>query len=144
MLRVDRHMVAFSFGFDHHDVVYGLKMGYDERHPKLSPGLQLMHRTLDLALAGRTRMVDMLGDDDPYKRAVADGTRERITADWFAPTWSSRTAMATTRMWLRWGRRAHSEMHDVLPAPLVEQLRTAKAHARVVMGRVRRHGTRLG
>lgn len=88
-------------------------------------------------------MVDMLGDDDPYKRAVADGTRERITADWFAPTWSSRTAVATTTMWLRWGGRAHSVMHDVLPAPLVEQLRTAKAHARVVMGRVR-HGTRLG
>ena len=52
MLRVDRRMVAFSFGFDHRDVVYGLEMGYDERHAKLSPGLQLMHRTLDLAQAG--------------------------------------------------------------------------------------------
>lgn len=89
MLRLDGRMVAFSFGFDHHEVVYGLKIGYDERHARLSPGLQLMHRILELALADRTRMVDLLGDNDPYKRTVADGTSERVTADWFAPTpWS--------------------------------------------------------
>lgn len=144
MLRVDQRMVAFSFGFDHHDVVYGLKIGYDERHAKLSPGLQLMHRTFDLALAGRTRMIDLLGDNDPYKRAVSDGTRERTTADWFAPTTSSRAALVATATWLRGRRRAQRVLHDVLPEPFMERLRTAKARTKLVAGRLRRCRTRQG
>jgi CelD/BcsL family acetyltransferase involved in cellulose biosynthesis len=138
MLRVDRRIVAFSVGFDHDDVFYGLKIGYDERHAQLSPGLQLMHRTFDLALAGPTRMVDMLGDDDPYKHAASDGTHERITADWFAPTARSRATLVATTVWLHGRRLAQRALHAVLPEPLVEQLRTARAHTRIMVARLRR------
>lgn len=141
MLRVDGRMVAFSFGFDHHDVVYGLKLGYDERYAKLSPGLQLMHRIVDLALADRTRVVDLLGDNDPYKQAVADGTSERITADWFAPTRAGRTAMVTATAWVRWQRWARRAVHDVLPGSFAEWLRTAKARTRVAVSRLRQQRT---
>jgi len=138
-LRIDGRMVAFSFGFDHDGIVSGLKIGYDEAHAKLSPGLQLMHRTFDLAIAGPAREMDLLGDNDPYKRAVADGTHERITADWFAPTATSGAARVVTTLWLQGRQSAQRLLHDRLPEARLEQLRTAKARTRVAVGRRRRH-----
>lgn len=138
MLRVDGRMIAFSFGFDHDGVVSGLKIGYDEAHARLSPGLHLIHRTFDLALAGPTREMDLLGENDPYKRAVSDGTRERVTADWFAPTATSRIALMTTTLWLHGRQRLQRLVHDRLPPSRMEQLRTAKAWTGVAVGRLRR------
>lgn len=143
-LRIDGRMVAFSFGFEHHGVVSGLKIGYDEAHAKLAPGLALMHRTFDFALAGPAREMDLLGNNDAYKRAVADGTHERITADWFAPTATSHTARIVTTLGLhgqQWTKRA---LHDRLPEARLEQLRTAKARTKVAVGRLRQHRVRRG
>jgi CelD/BcsL family acetyltransferase involved in cellulose biosynthesis len=137
-------MVAFSFGFDHHGVVSGLKIAYDEAHAKLSPGLELMHRTFDLALAGPAREMDMLGNDDRYKRAVADGTHERITADWFAPTATGRTARIVTTLGLRGRHWTQRVLHDRLSEARLEQLRTAKARTKVAVGRLRQQRVRRG
>lgn len=124
-LRLDRRMIAFSLAFDDHAVVHGLKLAYDEGFGKHSPGAQVLHRTLTLALEGTTRTFDLLGDDDPYKTAVADGTIERVYADWCAPTWYGRGLLAasTTRL------AAERAVRDRLSDDAMDTLRTLKRHA---------------
>lgn len=121
-LRLDRRMIAFSLAFDHHDVVHGLKLAYDEDFGKHSPGVQMLHRTLTLALEGTARTFDLLGDDDPYKAAVADGTIERVNADWCAPTGYGRGlfAASTTRLALE------GAVRDRLSDGAMDTLRTLK------------------
>ena len=74
-------------------------------------------------------LFDMLGDDDPYKRAVADGVVERINADWCAPSWSGRTMLAAARARLEIEAAARDRLSD----GTMDRLRAAKRRARALV-----------
>jgi CelD/BcsL family acetyltransferase involved in cellulose biosynthesis len=85
-LRLDRRPVAMEFGIRHGGVHYALKGSYDAEYRRFSPGRVIMHSLLEDAFAHGLRQVDLLGADDPYKRAWAQETRERRLLEAFART----------------------------------------------------------
>ncbi len=102
-LRLEGEPLAMSFALWADGVHYGLKMGYKVEFAKYVPGLLLMHEIMRAAFAAGLRRVEMLGEDDPYKRIWCDRTRERIGMQAFAPSlggiasWAAFDAAASAR-----------------------------------------------
>jgi CelD/BcsL family acetyltransferase involved in cellulose biosynthesis len=90
-LRVDGRAAAFAYLVTSGSRAYGLKMGFREEYARHSPGKLLVDRVLAWTHAepGLERF-EMLGTDDPYKRARADAVSDRVrltvsTGRWTAP-----------------------------------------------------------
>ncbi len=67
--------IAFDYGFNSKGVHFTPKVGYDETYAKFGPGQQLMMRLLQrLHDDPQRRLIDFLGDPDPWKVSWATST----------------------------------------------------------------------
>lgn len=79
--------------------------GFDPRHAHRSPGLLLLARTVEAAIAENAAEYDLLLGDEDYKSRFANGFRE-VETEILGHRWSSRLLLARTeRMFRRAGRR---------------------------------------
>jgi CelD/BcsL family acetyltransferase involved in cellulose biosynthesis len=78
-LRLDGRPIAFSYNLQQGGVMYGLKLGMDDKFMKFSPGVVLTQRLIDHAFSDpELRLFDYLGQDESYKTEFATGTREQV------------------------------------------------------------------
>lgn len=84
LLRVNGRPVAMDVGIADRGVQYMIKGSYDADYRRGSPGKLLLHATLQRAFARPLDRVELLGADDPYKRAWARYSHERQAFDAFA------------------------------------------------------------
>lgn len=85
-LRLNGEAIAFELMLRVDDVLYDVKQGYDERYRRYAPGQLLNERVIEHAFASSVRSYELLGDLDVAKRKWADGLRERLRFQAFAPT----------------------------------------------------------
>jgi len=90
LLKLDGTTIAGSLGVRAHGVHYGLKMGFDREWGRYGPGVLLIEDVVRDAFEAGLRRVELLGDDDEYKRTWRSGVRERIAVHAFAPTVAGR------------------------------------------------------
>lgn len=77
-LRVDGRPLAFCLALEQHNTWYALKMGYDERYSRFSPGILLLHGMLREAFEqSHLTRVELLGQDEKYKMVLAHGCAEQ-------------------------------------------------------------------
>jgi len=86
LLRLDGDAIAVSLAIEAHRVFYGLKLGYDPAHSRLSPGMVMLNELVHRAFENRLSRVEMLGTDDAYKHTWCSDAHERIGVQAFAPT----------------------------------------------------------
>jgi CelD/BcsL family acetyltransferase involved in cellulose biosynthesis len=86
MLRLDGRAIAISLAFRWDGVHFHLKMGYDPEYRQLAPGMLLMRELIHNVFTEGLRRVEMLGEDEAYKRVWCPETRERIGLQAFAPS----------------------------------------------------------
>ncbi len=67
-------------------VHFGLKMGYDIEYRQLAPGMLILHEIVRSAFEEELRRVEMLGEDEAYKRTWCPQTRETVGLQAFAPS----------------------------------------------------------
>lgn len=89
-LRLDGQVLATSFALRVNGVHFGLKMGYDVEYRGLSPGMLMLHEIVRSAFEEGLRRVEMLGEDESYKRVWCPETRETIALQAFAPSLAGR------------------------------------------------------
>jgi CelD/BcsL family acetyltransferase involved in cellulose biosynthesis len=63
--------VAMVFGLEYQNRFWLLKIGYDEKYSKCSPGNLLIHETIRYAFDKGLRSYELLGSDEPWKRIWA-------------------------------------------------------------------------
>lgn len=85
-LRLDGRPLAVSFALWADAVHYGLKTGYDVEAAKHAPGVLVVHEEVRAAFASGLKRVEMLGEEDDYKRIWCDKAHERIGVQAFAPS----------------------------------------------------------
>lgn len=85
-LRLDGQALATSFALRVNGVHFGLKMGYDVEYRQLAPGMLILHEIVRSAFEEGLKRVEMLGEDEPYKRTWCPQTRETIGLQAFAPS----------------------------------------------------------
>jgi CelD/BcsL family acetyltransferase involved in cellulose biosynthesis len=90
ILRLDDRALAASLALCCDGVHFHLKMGYDPEYRQLAPGMLLMRELIHNAFAEGLRRVEMLGEDETYKRVWCPETRERIGLQAFAPSIAGR------------------------------------------------------
>lgn len=90
ILRLDRDPVAVSLAIEAHKVFFGVKLGYDPAHSRLSPGMIMLDELVRRAFENRLSRVEMLGTDDAYKHTWCPDTHERIGVQAFAPSIAGR------------------------------------------------------
>jgi CelD/BcsL family acetyltransferase involved in cellulose biosynthesis len=86
LLRVDGRPVAMHVGIQDRGVHYLIKGSYDPYYRRGSPGKVLLRATLQRAFERGLDRVELLGTDDPYKRAWTPYSRQRQVLDAFAPS----------------------------------------------------------
>ena len=86
LLRVNGRPVAMDVGIEDRGVQYMIKGSYDTHYRRGSPGKLLLHATLQRAFERDLDRVELLGADDPYKRAWARYSHQRQAFDAFAPS----------------------------------------------------------
>lgn len=96
-VRLDGTPIAFCFGIEAFGVHYALKVGYEDRMRKLSPGMLLMHGLIRRSFATGMRAFDFAGHDAAWKSAWATGIDEYRGVLAFAPTVAGRVAHARHR-----------------------------------------------
>lgn len=94
-LRLDGRAIAFHLDLVADDVLYQLKGGYDPASERFSPGKVLHHMMLEHAFRSGMRRYEFLGAADPHKRRWANGAREVLVLDAFAPSVAGRAAWLT-------------------------------------------------
>ncbi len=67
-LRAGGRLAAFQLDLEHDGVEYVLKIGYEPELAPYSPGALLLRRVIERASGLGLRIVDLLGDDMPWKR----------------------------------------------------------------------------
>jgi CelD/BcsL family acetyltransferase involved in cellulose biosynthesis len=86
ILRLDGRALAVSLALRCDGIHFHLKMGYDPEYRQLAPGMLLMRELIHNAFTEGLRRVEMLGEDEAYKRVWCPETRERIALQAFAPS----------------------------------------------------------
>lgn len=115
-LRLDERPIAFCLAVRQNGTLYALKTGYDEELGRCAPGMVLLHALLRSAFDDtQLRRVELLGEDEPYKRALAHGSSEQIRVQVFHHGWTSRAD--------RWALHAGLEARHVLRAQLPQSTR---------------------
>ena len=69
LLSVAGEPAAFSYNYAFKGTEFGLRMGYNPRFKRASPGTVLMHRMLQDAFASDQLLVDLGEGDSSYKHA---------------------------------------------------------------------------
>lgn len=85
-LTLDDKPIAFDYSLEFDQRLYSLKSGYLEAHADDSPGQVLLGRMLQHYMQDDIAEIDLLGEEDAFKRRWTDQSRTR---DWFvacAPT----------------------------------------------------------
>lgn len=77
-LRTNGRLAAFQLDLISGGVEYVLKIGYEPELGNLSPGALLMRRTIEQAAASGLQIVDLLGDDMPWKRDWTKDMRPHV------------------------------------------------------------------
>jgi len=85
-LRLDGRALAVSYALWANAVHYGLKTGYDTDFARYAPGMLVVHEEIRAAFAAGMERMEMLGEDDEYKRVWCDAARERVGLQAFAPS----------------------------------------------------------
>lgn len=85
-LRLAGRPLAVQYLLEVDDVQYALKGGYDPSAERFSPGILLLEALLERAFATGIRRFALLGGDEPYKIAFANGHQELVLFQAFAPT----------------------------------------------------------
>lgn len=75
----DRH-AAVQLGVEFGGSFWVLKIGYDERWAKCSPGMQLTHEMVRYCFERGLSRYELLGAEEPWQRIWAGGEREHETA----------------------------------------------------------------
>ncbi len=78
VLSVAGEPVAFEFNLAYDRVLYNLKLGYDSKYARYSPGLVLRYHVMQDAFRQGYREVDFLGEEDEYKLAWTRQARDHI------------------------------------------------------------------
>ena len=129
-LRLDDRAIAFELALHHNGVLYDLKGGYDEQYSQWSPSLLLLAEMVQAACTDDTRVIEWLGDDEPFKLEWSDGIRERVSSTWLVP--SIRGLVDYLRLTLWWELRRQSKAR--LPRSLIKDIRTATGRVRQMRG----------
>ena len=83
-LRVYGTAIAFGYCVRHGATLSFLKLGMDDAHARLGPGVVLTQRLIDHAFADpELTELDLLGDNESYKADLASGTREQVRMQLF-------------------------------------------------------------
>ncbi len=93
-LRSGKTPIAFWYDFEHGGCFYTCKTGYDEAYGTFSPGVMVTSDELQISFSSGLDRVELLGSDEPYKLAWADGAEPVLryrayrrsvagSADWF-------------------------------------------------------------
>jgi CelD/BcsL family acetyltransferase involved in cellulose biosynthesis len=85
-VRLDGRPLAVSLALRCDGVHFHLKTGYDPEYRRLAPGMLLMRELIHDAFADGLRRIEMLGEDESYKRVWCPETRETIALQAFAPS----------------------------------------------------------
>ncbi|HEY5192248.1 MAG TPA: GNAT family N-acetyltransferase [Solirubrobacteraceae bacterium] len=86
VLRLDGRALAVSLALRCDGVHFHLKTGYDPEYRQMAPGMLLMRELIHNAFADGLRRIEMLGEDEAYKRVWCPETRETIGLQAFAPS----------------------------------------------------------
>ena len=78
-LYVDGEAVAMQLGVVHSNRFWVLKIGYDEKWARCSPGIQLTHETIRYAFENGLRSYEFLGSDEPWLYAWPVDLRNYIS-----------------------------------------------------------------
>ena len=132
-LRLDEQVIAFSFNLEHDGTVWGLRIGYDEEHRSLGPGMLLMKSGVSLGIDHGAHTIDLGGDlqTDAYKREWSDGTRRVLTATWLAPTLRGKAEHRAAVTWSSTKRR----LDATLPEGTFDRIRAARTRIAARLGR---------
>jgi CelD/BcsL family acetyltransferase involved in cellulose biosynthesis len=84
VLRLDEAPLAVAYAIEAHGVLHSMKTGYDPAHRSAGPGVMLMRETIRRGYEDGLRRIELLGDEEPYKRMWSSGARERIALQAFS------------------------------------------------------------
>jgi CelD/BcsL family acetyltransferase involved in cellulose biosynthesis len=82
-LDIDERPVAGQLSVEYADRLWVLKIGYDERWSRCSPGWQLLAETMRDAFDRKLRSYEFLGNDDPWLHGWETQSRELDTVAWY-------------------------------------------------------------
>lgn len=111
-LRLDGRPVAISMGLEAHGVYYGLKLGADYALRKHGPGVLLLEDIVRTGFERGLRRIELLGDNDKYKRQWATTTHQRVRLLAFAPSLAGSADLAMRRYGRPLARRVRGAAAD--------------------------------
>ena len=85
-LRLDGRPLAFEYGIEHGGVYYFLKGGYDPGYSRFAPAKLLIAALLERGFANGLRRFDFGGTDESFKLEWANGHRELVHFQGYAPS----------------------------------------------------------
>lgn len=78
-LRLDGRAIAFGYCLQQGRLLHFLKLGMDDEHAKLGPGMMITKHLIDYAFAQpEVTELDLLGENESYKADLASGVREQV------------------------------------------------------------------
>jgi hypothetical protein len=84
-IRLSGRPIAFNFIMEDERSLYGIKSGYADEFRKFRPGFLALLETIQIAFEHGRRTLELLGNDEPWKRGWSHGVHERVTLLAFAP-----------------------------------------------------------
>jgi len=87
VLRVANEAVAFEYNLTFDGKNYALKMGYDAKFSKYSPGTVLKRLVFDHLHERGVKEQDFLGEDDQFKRTYTSKIRQHCYVRILRPNW---------------------------------------------------------
>jgi CelD/BcsL family acetyltransferase involved in cellulose biosynthesis len=124
--------VACQLAIEEQGVLYCMKMGYDPAFARFAPGHLTLHDVFAWAFASGLERVELLGDDDAWKRRWTSTFRDRLQLRAFRPGasgvahWAAVRAFAAARPALR---RVYGRLTGPRTGRAVVRARAALAEA---------------
>jgi CelD/BcsL family acetyltransferase involved in cellulose biosynthesis len=78
-LRINGKAVAAMLAIEQYDKFWVLKIGYDETASRCSPGILLIHQTVQYAFEHQLQTYEFLGSDEPWLHIWTDNVRPYVT-----------------------------------------------------------------
>ncbi len=126
-MRIDGRGVAMQFAVELNDAFWLLKIGYDSRFDRCSPGSLLMLETLRYAASRGLRSYEFLGTDEPWTNTWTTRTRRMLHVKVYPFTLSGTAALYRDEGTTHWSalkqsarklpRRAVKPLHALLRRP---------------------------
>ena len=85
-MRLDGRPLAFQYGLEDRRTYYLLKGGFDPEYRRFAPGKLLIAFMIERAFAESLERFDFGGEDEPFKAEWANGHRELVLLQLFAPS----------------------------------------------------------